>query len=132
MTKNFIQLDEAKWPKTKGRRIDGFRFYETHKIFSPNDDLHTARVFNGEKKELSLVVKENQYISIPRRSLKLIKKNYVVDKGLTAPVQAGENIGFVAIELDNKVVTRINLYAAESVEIGNVYRRTVDSILKNF
>ena len=110
----------------------GFRFYETHKIFSPNDDLHTARVFNGEKKELSLVVKENQYISIPRRSLKLIKKNYVVDKGLTAPVQAGENIGFVAIELDNKVVTRINLYAAESVEIGNVYRRTVDSILKNF
>ena len=28
MKKTFVQLDEAKWPKTKGRRIDGFRFYE--------------------------------------------------------------------------------------------------------
>ena len=26
--KNFVQLDETKWPATKGRRIDGMRFYE--------------------------------------------------------------------------------------------------------
>jgi genome maintenance exonuclease 1 len=25
---NFIKLDDSKWPTTKGRRIDGFRFYE--------------------------------------------------------------------------------------------------------
>ena len=25
--KNFIQLDENKWPKTKGMSIDGMRFY---------------------------------------------------------------------------------------------------------
>ena len=28
MKKTFVQLDDNKWPKTKGRRIDGFRFYE--------------------------------------------------------------------------------------------------------
>ena len=110
----------------------GFRFYETHKIFSPDDKIHTARVYNGEKKELSLTVKETEFISIPRRSLKRIKTNFVIDKGLTAPVKAGENVGFVAIKLDDKVVTRINLYASESIEIGNVYRRSVDSVLKNF
>jgi hypothetical protein len=27
MTKNFVQLDESKLPKTKGKNIDGFRFY---------------------------------------------------------------------------------------------------------
>ena len=110
----------------------GFRFYETHKIFSPDDKIHTARVYNGEKKELSLVVKETEFISIPRRSLERIKKNFVIDKGLTAPVKAGENVGFVAIKLDDKIVTRINLYASESIGIGNVYRRSVDSVLKNF
>ena len=47
-------------------------------------------------------------------------------------MKAGENVGFVAIKLDDKVVTRINLYASESIEIGNVYRRSVDSVLKNF
>ena len=25
---NFIELDESKFPKTKGKRIDGMRFYE--------------------------------------------------------------------------------------------------------
>ena len=110
----------------------GFRFYETHKIFSPDDKIHSARVYNGEKKELSLIVKETEFISIPRRSLERIKKNFVIDKGLTAPVKAGENVGFVAIKLDDEVVTRINLYASESIEIGNVYRRSVDSVLKNF
>ena len=110
----------------------GFRFYETHKIFSPDDKIHTARVYNGEKKELSLVVKETEFISIPRRSLERVKKNFVIDKGLTAPVKAGENVGFVAIKLDDEVVTRINLYASESIGIGNVYRRSVDSVLKNF
>ena len=85
-----------------------------------------------KKKELSLVVKETEFISIPRRSLERIKKNFVIDKGLTAPVKAGENVGFVAIKLDDKIVTRINLYASESIGIGNVYRRSVDSVLKNF
>ena len=27
MTKNFVQLDESKFPTTKGKNIDGFRFY---------------------------------------------------------------------------------------------------------
>ena len=107
-------------------------FMRLIKSFSPDDKIHTARVYNGEKKELSLTVKETEFISIPRRSLKRIKTNFVIDKGLTAPVKAGENVGFVAIKLDDKVVTRINLYASESIEIGNVYRRSVDSVLKNF
>ena len=25
--KNFVQLDESKFPTTKGKNIDGFRFY---------------------------------------------------------------------------------------------------------
>src|SRR5210317_1763523 len=28
MAKNFIQLDESKLPKTKGKRVNGFRFYD--------------------------------------------------------------------------------------------------------
>jgi len=38
----------------------------------------------------------------------------------------------VAIKLNNEVVTKINLYALEDIELGSLYRRTLDSILKNF
>jgi len=110
----------------------GFRFYETHKIFEKDDVVFNARIFDGEEQEIKLGVFEKQYISIPRRSIKKIKKTYVIDKNLTAPVSKGENVGYVAIKLNNEVVTKINLYALEDIQLGSLYRRTLDSILKNF
>ena len=64
--------------------------------------------------------------------MKKIKKTYIIDKNLTAPVSKGENVGYVAIKLNDKVVTTINLYAMEDIQLGSLYRRTLDSILKNF
>ena len=110
----------------------GFRFYETHKIFEKDNVVFNARIFDGEEQEIKLGVLEKQYISVPRRSIKKIKKTYIIDKNLTAPVSKGENVGYVAIELDNEVVTKINLYALEDIQLGGLFRRTLDSILKNF
>ena len=110
----------------------GFRFYETHKIFDKNDVIFNARIFDGDEQEIKLGVLEKQYISVPRRSMKKIKKTYIIDKNLTAPVSKGENVGYVAIKLNDKVVTTINLYAMEDIQLGSLYRRTLDSILKNF
>ena len=110
----------------------GFRFYETHKIFDKNDVIFNARIFDGDEQEIKLGVLEKQYISVPRRSMKKIKKTYIIDKNLTAPVSKGENVGYVAIKLNDNVVTTINLYAMEDIQLGSLYRRTLDSILKNF
>ena len=110
----------------------GFRFYETHKIYEIEDIVTKARIFDGEKREIELGVSESAYISIPRRSIKKIKNRFVVDENLTAPVQKGENVGYISVELADKVITKINLYTREDVKLGSAYRRTLDSILKNF
>jgi len=110
----------------------GFRFYETHKIYEIGDVVTKARIFDGEKREIELGVSESAYISIPRRSIKKIKNRFVVDENLTAPVQKGENVGYISVELADKVITKINLYTREDVKLGSAYRRTLDSILKNF
>ena len=36
MAKNFVQLDESKLPTTKGKNIDGFRFYAVEDIHYPS------------------------------------------------------------------------------------------------
>ena len=110
----------------------GFRFYETHKIYEKNDIVFNARIFDGEEQEIKLGVLEKQYISVPRRSIKKIKKTFIIDKNLTAPVSKGENVGYVTIRLNDEVITKINLYALEEIQLGSLYRRTLDSILKNF
>ena len=53
-------------------------------------------------------------------------------KPKTAPINKDEAIGYVAVELGGKTVTTIKLFAMESVAEGGLYRKTMDSILKNF
>jgi D-alanyl-D-alanine carboxypeptidase (penicillin-binding protein 5/6) len=110
----------------------GFRFYETHKIFSSNQELIQARVFNGDKNNISLGVIDDTYISVPRRQIKNIKKKFVIDQNLSAPVNQNEAVGYMIIELEGKVVTTYKLFAMESIKEGNFYRKTLDSIYRYF
>jgi D-alanyl-D-alanine carboxypeptidase (penicillin-binding protein 5/6) len=110
----------------------GFRFYETHKIFSSNQELIQARVFNGDKNNISLGVIDDTYISVPRRQIKNIKKKFVIDQNLSAPVNQNEVVGYMSIELEGKVITTYKLFAMESIKEGSLYRQTLDSIYRYF
>jgi|TARA_B110000858_G_scaffold149464_1_gene169991 D-alanyl-D-alanine carboxypeptidase (penicillin-binding protein 5/6) len=110
----------------------GFRFYETHKLFLSNEELTQARVFNGDKNNISLGVIDDTYISVPRRQIKNIKKKFVIDRNLSAPVNQNEAVGYVVIELEGKIVTTYKLFAMESIKEGSFYRKTLDSIYRYF
>ena len=110
----------------------GFRFYETHKIFSSNEELIQARVFSGDKNNISLGVIDDTYISVPRRQIKNIKKKFVIDRNLSAPVNQNEAVGYMAIELEGKIITTYKLFAMESIKEGSFYRKTLDSIYRYF
>ncbi len=110
----------------------GFRFYETHKIFLSNEELIQARVFNGDKNNISLGVIDDTYISVPRRQIKNIKKKFVIDRNLSAPVNENEAVGYMVIELEGKRINTYKLFAMESIKEGSFYRKTLDSIYRYF
>ena len=110
----------------------GFRFYETHKIFSSNEELIQARVFNGDKNNISLGVIDDTYISVPRRQIKNIKKKFVIDRNLSAPVNQNEAVGYMVIELEGKTINTYKLFAMEPIKEGSFYRKTLDSIYRYF
>ena len=110
----------------------GFRFYESHKIFNAKTLLHEARVYNGEKQMVQAGVKEDFHVAIPRRELKNIKKKFVIDENLNAPIFKDEAVGYIAIQLNKKTLTTVKLYAMEDIAEGSLYRKTIDSILQNF
>ncbi|MBT6734328.1 MAG: D-alanyl-D-alanine carboxypeptidase [Gammaproteobacteria bacterium] len=109
-----------------------FRFYETHKLFSSNQELTQTRVFSGDKNTISLGVIDDTYISIPRRQIKNIKKKFVIDQNLSAPVSKDEAVGYVVIELEGKPITTFKLFAMETIAEGSFYRKTLDSIYRYF
>ena len=110
----------------------GFRFYETHKLFESNQELIQERVFNGDKNKISLGVIDDTYISVPRRQIKNIKKKFVIDRNLSAPVNQNEAVGYMIVELEGKIITTYKLFAMESIKEGSFYRQTLDSIYRYF
>ena len=126
--------------KTPGYRVDaskallnyGFRFYETHKLFRKDAVVSESRIYNGEKKMIKLTVEDDFFISLPRRQLKNIRKQIVVDTNLVAPMKKNTAIGYILIKLDGKVISKTKLIASEDVSEGNIYRKTIDSVIQAF
>ena len=110
----------------------GFRFFETHKIFEEKKIITEGNVFGGSQQMVKLGVLEDAYISIPRRQIKNIKQKYVIDKNLTAPINQGDSVGYVLIQLDSKTLTSIKLYSMETIAEGSFYQKTIDSIFRSF
>ena len=110
----------------------GFRFFETHKIYTQNKVVTEGKVFGGSQPSVKLTVMEDAYISIPRRQIKNIKYKYVIDKNLTAPIEKGEVVGYAVIQLEGESLTTIKLHSTEDISEGSFYRKTLDSILRSF
>tara|TARA_Y100000022_G_scaffold40564_1_gene33413 strand:- start:190 stop:1335 length:1146 start_codon:yes stop_codon:yes gene_type:complete len=110
----------------------GFRFFETHKIYTQNKVVTEGKVFGGSQPSVKLTVLEDAYISIPRRQIKNIKYKYVIDKNLTAPIEKGEVVGYAVIQLEGESLTTIKLHSTEDISEGSFYRKTLDSILRSF
>lgn len=107
----------------------GFRFFESHRLYEGKKPLKEARLWKGTDNTLELGLAEDLYATIPRRHYDDLKATIVVDKKITAPVKEGDKYGSVSVALKGEVVSQKDLIALKSVETGNIFQRTYDSMM---
>ncbi|MCG6967325.1 MAG: D-alanyl-D-alanine carboxypeptidase [Chromatiaceae bacterium] len=107
----------------------GFRFYETHRLYSAGDRLTRTRVWMGEQEELSLGLDRDLYVTIPRRQYDKLNARTEIQPNIQAPLAKGQKVGEVIVELDGEVVTRRPLVALDDVPEGGIWRTVVDTVL---
>ena len=101
----------------------GFRFYATQRYFEVNKEYTTSKVWGGKIDTLSLGVKEDISITLPRTSFKDIKVNYKVKNNVQAPITKGQEIGTLEIISNNEIVLTSSLIALEEVEAKGFFGR---------
>jgi len=107
----------------------GFRFFETHRLYGAGDRLVRTRIWMGEREDVPLGLNEDLYVTIPRRQYDQLEARTEIRSQIEAPVDKGQALGEVVIELDGETVTRRPLVALEALPEGGIWRRVVDSVL---
>lgn len=106
----------------------GFRFYETQKLYSKGESLADARVWKGVADKLSLGIKDDLFLTVPRGQYKNLKPVINYPANIEAPVDSGAEYGTLQVKLQDNVVSEQPLVALNAVERAGWWKRLMDSI----
>ncbi len=110
----------------------GFRYYETHKLYSADQILNESRLWAGAADQIALGISEDLYVTIPRGQHSALSASVDVDSVIEAPVTKGNQYGEVTVRLEDQLIATVPLVALESVEQGSLFKRIWDSIVQFF
>lgn len=106
----------------------GFRYFETHQLFSTGEEISKQRVWKGQSNELAIGLADAVALTIPRRSQERLKISTHFDRVIKAPIALGQKLGSIKVELDGKVLLDAPLVALAAVEEAGFFARLWDGI----
>jgi len=107
----------------------GFRFYETHKLYSKDVEVTTSRVWKGDPESVAMGVTEDLYLTIPRGSYDSLSVLIDVESELMAPLQMNSPVGYVRVSLDGEQVSEVPLVALHDVPDAGFWVQLKDQIM---
>ena len=121
--------ESARERETQRLLAYGFRFFETHHLYTAGTELSKTRVWKGAADEVSLGVKDEVFLTIPRGQHDKLDATLNVDEVLTAPINEGQEYGELVVSLDGKELVRSPLIALQDVDEGGLVKRLWDAIV---
>lgn len=123
---------EARTANSQALLNYGFRFYESHKLYTAGQELIKKRVWYGEQEELALGVKDDVLITIPRGRYNDLNPFLEVSSRLEAPIEVNQVVGTVRIKLGEEDYTEVDLVALNAMAEGGLWRKISDYVLGYF
>ncbi|MEO8401447.1 MAG: D-alanyl-D-alanine carboxypeptidase family protein [Gammaproteobacteria bacterium] len=110
----------------------GFRFYETHKLYSATKPLVQARVWKGEKRQVPLGLATDLYVTMPSGQYKNVQAKLKLNEPIKAPIVKGQAYGTLDIMLNGQVLASQPLIALDSDNQGGIWRSMSDTLNFSF
>ena len=121
--------EESRAEASKSLLNYGFRFYETHQLYTAGDILNRARIWKGENQKLPLGLAQDLNVTIPRRQYRNLDAQMEVSPKIMAPVSQGDVLGRVNVTLEGEPVASVDLIALKGIADGNLWQQVRDSAL---
>lgn len=106
----------------------GFRYYQTHTLYTAGQSLSENKVWGGALDLVQLGLAKEVVVTIPRGHKDELDAEIVINQIIEAPVNVGQEFGRLVVKLDNKVIVDEPLVALEPVPEGGLFKRLWDMI----
>ncbi len=124
--------EEARAQETQKLISYGFRYFETLKLYDRGSVLNTPRVWGGDINELRVGVDEDVVMTVPRARNDELTVSLDIQADIEAPVQQGERVGTLEVQLGDEVVGERPLVALDAVEEGGFIKTLIDKVQRFF
>jgi len=124
--------DRARKVESKKLLNYGFRYFETYTPYKAGEKFVADRVWMGDVKQVDLGILENTPITIPRGQRKNLKATFELNKQLVAPLDKGEVVGKVFLQLDGEDIGQYPLVTLQEVGEGGMFDRLLDYVKLQF
>lgn len=120
--------DEARARETQKLLGYGFRYFETHKLYSAGDVLASEKLWLGKQDRVDLVLSDDLYMTLPRGAKDELTAEVVTPDYPEAPLAAGEKVGALTLKMGSEVLGEYSLVAATDIETSGFVGRFFGSI----
>ncbi len=118
--------EAARTEETQKLLTFGFRYYETHQLYSSNQTINNVPVWSGAQQAVDLGIAEEVFITIPRGRAAEMTATMSVAETIKAPLEQGQVMGTITVALDDDLLYQGNLIAMQAVEQGGMLKRFID------
>ena len=106
----------------------GMRKFDTIKIAVKNEPIANLDVWLGKKNKVNVFVKEDIYLTVPKRKGKTIKAFLEYDGPVLAPIKKDDKIGLLSIYQNDELIKEAFIYSGENIKIANIFIRLFNSL----
>lgn len=124
--------DEARADASEALLTYGFRFFTTFKLYSANQVIVTPHVYFGAQKTVPVGLTQNLYITVPAGSEKAVTTSTQLITPLKAPLTQYQEIGNLAVILNQNTITVAHLVTLQSVNEGSFFGKMHDHVVLGF
>lgn len=120
--------EEARATASQALLNYGFRFFETYQLYEAGDELRTETVWKGKEDEVTLVIGDDLFVTIPRGRYDALEARLEMDGTLVAPLSENQGVGQLMVELDGENLATRPLLVKQAVESAGFFGRTSDGL----
>ncbi len=124
--------EEARARETLKLLNYGFRYYETHKLYSTGQKLLDTEIWAGQQDQIAVGLADGIVVTIPRGQKDALQASVDVDQIIKAPHAVGDELGELKIKLGDQLLVSQPVVALNAVEEAGFFKRIWHEILLFF